>query len=89
MVEQTFLSADEDRRSAERSPSLPNRTGAINASGFPVSGLVAQTNLRKSRPEADRRAAPATTVFTAVDSVSRAVDWIGSDPDRDFASLGV
>src|SRR5207245_11750200 len=29
---------DEDRRSAMRSPSLPNRTGGSPASGFPVSG---------------------------------------------------
>src|SRR5439155_3220327 len=31
-----YLFSDEDRRSARRSPSLPNRTGGSPASGFPV-----------------------------------------------------
>src|SRR6266702_1027288 len=35
-------SADEDRRSAMRSPSLPNRTGGSPASGFPVSGCSSE-----------------------------------------------
>src|SRR6266581_9371536 len=34
--------ADEDRRSAMRSPSLPNRTGGSPASGFPVSGCSSE-----------------------------------------------
>src|SRR6266702_4736755 len=33
---------DEDRRSAMRSPSLPNRTGGSPASGFPVSGCSSE-----------------------------------------------
>jgi hypothetical protein len=79
---------DEDRRSGSRFPSLPNRTGAINASGFPVSSLAAQTDLRRKQALGGQKGCSRNSSFNAVDSVSRAIDWIGSDLGRYFCVTG-
>ena len=72
--------ADEDRRSGDRSPSLPNRTGAINASGFPVGGLVSPIDSPSATPRRTEGALSPQQRSAAVDSVARAVPWFG--PDR-------
>jgi len=71
--------------------SPPSQTGRalLTHPAFRSADWLPRPTCEKKQPEADRRAAPATAVFTAVDSVSRAVDWIGSDQGRDFSSLGV
>ena len=71
---------NEDRRSGDRSPSLPNRTGAINASGFPVCGLVSQIDSQSAAPRRTEGALSRRQPSAAVDSVSQAVHWFG--PDR-------